>query len=554
MRVSRVCCRQGTLIASLVFLAVVYIWLQTRLEGEEIPPRVVGLVGTSASSLSRATAPTRSNQPEHFVDGTPKCEGDMSSFIGEGGQLPVVLLAHQRPTVLNKTLQSLMGLEGFSPDRLLVAQDGNDRAVSNLLDEMKLHSLQHFAAKRSTSGDAWKIAANRIARHYKWSIEAGFQHFQSPGLIIVEDDLIFSPDFLTYFQATAPLLDCDPTLWVISAWNDNGFEHLVHDRKQLQRTQFMPGLGWLLQRKIWDNELAKKWPMEISAAKQQVQTLNWDHWMRDPSQHRGRSVLFPQMPRAFHNGSVGTFMDPKMHQRYFAKIMINQENISWKIPSVQSSRELDPDVLAAQYDRYEARVIQKLKSAHVPTSIAELSQLMLSKKNVLAVWIDVDPESTGSVNQGKFGAVARFFGMWHEAKRGAHRGMHELWWGETHIFLLNLHFKVGYIEGSWKNSPDDKCTASPAVSLNAIACDPESKLPCCSSGGWCGQSPLHCDCKRCFDFRKMLPNYRQLMPPTAKVFTSQDFASATPPARIVTRKMEMGCAACVVPHGDQDRS
>ena len=25
-------------------------------------------------------------------------------------------------------------------------------------------------------------------------------------------------------EATAPLLDCDPTLWIISAWNDNGFD------------------------------------------------------------------------------------------------------------------------------------------------------------------------------------------------------------------------------------------------------------------------------------------------------------------------------------------
>ena len=27
-----------------------------------------------------------------------------------------------------------------------------------------------------------------------------------------------------FFEATAPLLDCDPTLWIISAWNDNGFD------------------------------------------------------------------------------------------------------------------------------------------------------------------------------------------------------------------------------------------------------------------------------------------------------------------------------------------
>ena len=39
----------------------------------------------------------------------------------------------------------------------------------------------------------------------------------------------------------------------------------------------------------------------------------------------------------------------------------NQENISWKIPSIQSSTELDPDVLAAQYDRYEVRLLDPLR-------------------------------------------------------------------------------------------------------------------------------------------------------------------------------------------------
>ena len=57
------------------------------------------------------------------------------------------------------------------------------------------------------------------------------------------------------FQAAAPLLDVDKTLWILSAWNDNGFTHLVHDAKHLQRTDFMPGLGWLMPRAVWENEL-----------------------------------------------------------------------------------------------------------------------------------------------------------------------------------------------------------------------------------------------------------------------------------------------------------
>lgn len=52
------------------------------------------------------------------------------------------------------------------------------------------------------------------------------------------------PDFLLYFEATAPLLDADPTLWCVSTWNDNGFT-TGHswDVRRLFRTSYFPG-GW----------------------------------------------------------------------------------------------------------------------------------------------------------------------------------------------------------------------------------------------------------------------------------------------------------------------
>ena len=36
------------------------------------------------------------------------------------------------------------------------------------------------------------------------------------------DDLEVAPDFFSYFSALRKVLDEDPTLWCVSAWNDNG--------------------------------------------------------------------------------------------------------------------------------------------------------------------------------------------------------------------------------------------------------------------------------------------------------------------------------------------
>ncbi len=47
--------------------------------------------------------------------------------------------------------------------------------------------------------------------------------------VFFADDLDISPDFFEYFAATYPILVADPTLWCVSAWNDNGKGNMVGD-------------------------------------------------------------------------------------------------------------------------------------------------------------------------------------------------------------------------------------------------------------------------------------------------------------------------------------
>lgn len=77
----------------------------------------------------------------------------------------------------------------------------------------------------------------------------------------LQDDLEVSPDFFEYFLGTHNLLMKDSSLWCISAWNDNGKEALIDSAhpELLYRTDFFPGLGWMLTRTLW-SELSVKWP------------------------------------------------------------------------------------------------------------------------------------------------------------------------------------------------------------------------------------------------------------------------------------------------------
>ncbi|KAK2829981.1 hypothetical protein Q5P01_017912 [Channa striata] len=66
----------------------------------------------------------------------------------------------------------------------------------------------------------------KIARHYRWALNQVFNTFSYSAVVIVEDDLEVAPDFFEYFRALYPILSSDPTLWCVSAWNDNGRDAL----------------------------------------------------------------------------------------------------------------------------------------------------------------------------------------------------------------------------------------------------------------------------------------------------------------------------------------
>ena len=68
-----------------------------------------------------------------------------------------------------------------------------------------------------------------------------------------------APDFFDYFEAAAKLLDNDKTIMAVSSWNDNGQKQFVYDPKALYRSDFFPGLGWMLTKPTWI-ELSPKWP------------------------------------------------------------------------------------------------------------------------------------------------------------------------------------------------------------------------------------------------------------------------------------------------------
>lgn len=70
------------------------------------------------------------------------------------------------------------------------------------------------------------------------------------------------------------------------------------------------------------------------------------------------------------------------------------------------------------------------------------THLCVCAAGLLCVWLSVRPEPRYQGVPPEFEPVASFFGIWHEHKRGGHRGLHEFYWGqdgESYVLLLNIH-------------------------------------------------------------------------------------------------------------------
>ena len=128
-----------------------------------------------------------------------------------------------------------------------------------------------------------------------------------------------SPDFFSYFTATAPLLYRDPSLLCVSAFNDNGQSKYAGDPSALHRSDFFPGLGWLLSRRLW-SELEGRWPNERGF---------WDDWLREPEQRKGRSSIRPEVSRTFTFGVSGTSTG-QFYAKYLGKIALNPSAVDWR--------------------------------------------------------------------------------------------------------------------------------------------------------------------------------------------------------------------------------
>ncbi|KAI6677468.1 hypothetical protein NL676_038264 [Syzygium grande] len=98
----------------------------------------------------------------------------------------------------------------------------------------------------------------------------------------------------------------DKTIMAVSSWNDNAQKQFVHDPEILYRSDFFPGLGWMLTKSTW-NELSPKWPKAYPC----------------------QQFIRPEVCRTYNFGEHGSSLG-QFFRQYLEPIKWNDVQVDWK--------------------------------------------------------------------------------------------------------------------------------------------------------------------------------------------------------------------------------
>ncbi|KAI1704591.1 GNT-I family domain-containing protein [Ditylenchus destructor] len=166
-----------------------------------------------------------------------------SPTLPKDERIALLVISATRAQAIRSHLDQISRLR-IAPEKfpLVISQDGDNGQVTEVIEKYVQSNTNaffiHHKERPEPPNGLEKSGKNYfyISQHYKWALDKVFKEMNFTTAIITEDDLDVADDFFSYFTATQRLLYEDPTIWCISAWNDNGAVSLTDRQKGEQLT------------------------------------------------------------------------------------------------------------------------------------------------------------------------------------------------------------------------------------------------------------------------------------------------------------------------------
>ena len=356
---------------------------------------------------------------------------------------PLIIFTCQRADYLRQTLTAVWNYHPANKNKhdgddggggynniaypIVISQDGENKDVRAVVIEF-MHKFHEVGVPfiHATHGKLKPLPKNLggvngvnnayrdLAVHYGWALnrlfdgttykKAGYDSSSSSTelppcqrVIILEEDIKVAPDFFSFMHAMAPLLESDPTLLAVSAYNDNGKKGIVSNGTRVVRSDFFPGLGWMMNRRVW-NEIGPKWP-----------DTYWDDWFRNPEQRLGRQIIRPEVSRTFHFGTKQGASRNQFGKELTAIDLMEDEDIAWEtkdglydyLERNRFRQDYYSSVLEAQPSPWE-EAMQMVKKGNVRVEYGKWEQF---KNNVKKIHSLISTDEKAGVPRSSFEGI-----------------------------------------------------------------------------------------------------------------------------------------------------
>lgn len=270
------------------------------------------------------------------------------------------------------------------------------------------------------------IKLNTIAASYEahmiMALEKAWQFFTSAEyLIVLEENVIPSPDILSFFAQCFPVLKLDETLIGVTAWNENGYDGASSRHDLVYRTESFPGLGFMLK-KLFYNESMNGRLTECCASR------SWNGWLQ--GKLGDKEMLVPDVSRAFRKSLPGSEITEELFGR---RRMTSLEDVA-KIS----------DVSRLTKSGYEDELNKLIESS---TALDTKDSSICLKGSGLGFTI---PETEGKVysiyyeqsdakDESTLSLLAKCFQLYYvknQPVRGIHRGLLRFSYKKNIVFLI----------------------------------------------------------------------------------------------------------------------
>ncbi|CAF1001251.1 unnamed protein product [Rotaria sordida] len=245
---------------------------------------------------------------------------------------PILIIAGISHNSLRMCLETLLMQPGINVENVIVAVD------EKFTEPLALIDLFGFRGEKTSNSSTY-------IEHYEKSLKRVWEiHSNKDKIIVIEEDLILSPDFLYTLALLSETFRKDETIGAIQMWNPNSYDIINGSIELIYRVDQFYGLGYLLRRSFYEKNMKDSF-------KDCCSKRVWEKWTF--SDTSSSSFLMPDVSRVFRRPIDGNRINTKHVETLFNRRRRTCLNPFPPLSNIDILRK----------DKYDAQLTKSVNSA-----------------------------------------------------------------------------------------------------------------------------------------------------------------------------------------------